>query len=82
MDEETVVGGIHYDVERQIVVVDGVIVRDVASFPLGARPHRASRAVARSPGAGLVIAVGPPTPHARRLGATPRACARGCLIIR
>lgn len=46
MDEETVVGGIHYDTERQIVVVDGVIVRDVASFPLGARPQRTARAVA------------------------------------
>ena len=46
MDEETVVGGIHYDAERQVVVVDGTIVRDIASFPLGARPRRAGRAIA------------------------------------
>ena len=46
MDEETVVGGIHYDAERQVVVVDGTIVRDVAAFPLGARPGRAGRAIA------------------------------------
>ena len=46
MDEETVVGGIHYDAERQVVVVDGTIVRDVAAFPLGARPGRSGRAIA------------------------------------
>lgn len=46
MDEDASQAGIHYDEARQIVVVDGVVVRDVASFPLGARPHRAGRAVA------------------------------------
>jgi quercetin dioxygenase-like cupin family protein len=46
MDEEAGGSGIHYDVARQVVVVDGVVVRDLATFPLGARPHRAGRAAA------------------------------------
>lgn len=36
----------HYDADRQFLIVEGVIARDIASFPLAARPKRRSRAVA------------------------------------
>lgn len=38
--------GVYYDADRQFLIVEGVIARDVASFPLAARPKRRSRAVA------------------------------------
>ena len=38
--------GVHYDADRQFLIVEGVIARDIASYPLAARPKRRSRAVA------------------------------------
>lgn len=39
-------GGAYYDEARQFLVIEGVIARDVASFPLAPRPKRNSRAAA------------------------------------
>lgn len=36
----------HYDEARQFLIVEGVIARDIATFPLAPRPKRASRAAA------------------------------------
>ena len=38
--------GVHYNAERQFLIVEGVIARDIPSFPLAARPKRKARAVA------------------------------------
>ncbi len=38
--------GAYYDEARQFLIIEGVIARDVASFPLAPRPKRRSRAVA------------------------------------
>jgi quercetin dioxygenase-like cupin family protein len=38
--------GVHYNAERQFLIVEGVVARDVPTFPLAARPKRKSRAVA------------------------------------
>ncbi len=38
--------GIYYDEARQFLMVEGVIARDIATFPLAARPKRSSRAAA------------------------------------
>lgn len=39
-------GGAYYDEARQFLIIEGVIARDVASFPLAPRPKRNSRAAA------------------------------------
>lgn len=38
--------GVHYNEERQFLIVEGLIARDLPSFPLAARPKRKARAVA------------------------------------
>lgn len=39
-------GGLYYDERRQFLIVEGIIARDIAHFPLAARPKRSSRAAA------------------------------------
>jgi quercetin dioxygenase-like cupin family protein len=42
----TVRGGVHYDEARQFLIVEGLIARDIPTFPLAARPKRRARAAA------------------------------------
>jgi quercetin dioxygenase-like cupin family protein len=46
MSESTPDRGVYYNAERQFLIVEGVVARDIATFPLAARPKRKSRAVA------------------------------------
>ncbi len=42
-------GRLYYDETRQFLIVEGVIARDIATFPLAPRPKRSSRAAAFDP---------------------------------
>lgn len=46
MSDSTPDRGVYYNAERQFLIVEGIVARDIARFPLAARPKRKSRAVA------------------------------------